>query len=141
MIENQPINRRAIIKEYHDTLDKMGIRTWAGFLEGDYWLRDEPGSDWGICRVCGKKQICAQYVGSHFRQNRTNFLEHQKAVDRYSAELKHMLNSILKKYGLRLKEGTDNTYYSRIWEDARLYTERLYGYWNEVVEQDKKEAK
>lgn len=137
----RPTDRKTIIKTYHATLDTMGIRTWAGFLEDDYWLRASPDSNWGTCTICGKT-IHARYIGSHFRQTRTNFLEHQKAVDRYSATLKHVLNSILRKHGLRLRDGTDQKIYAKIQETARLSTQWFLDWWNETVEPlEKKDEK
>ena len=133
-IQNHRVSNREIIREYHDTLDKLKLRTWAGFLEGKkYWIRDNPESNFGVCKICGQRNP-ASYVGSHFQQTGTKFNEHYEACKEYSLKLKEIFVSILKKHDLQMKENLDNTFYAYPWLSARLSTQHLLDYWNKTIE-------
>ena len=148
-------SERNILREYRATLDKMGIRTWAGFLDKDWWTREyykgdpvygngkyygkqEHNSANGTCNVCGHR-IDERYVGSHFRQCHTKLAEHQKAVRLYYDLLKRTLSSILKKYGYRLKENPEEGGLWSIWETARkCLRDGLYR-WDRAIEPIRKD--
>jgi hypothetical protein len=134
-------DRRVIIKEYHDTLDKLKLRKWAGFLESKkYWIRYEPDSNFGYCNICFQENVTDSYVGSHFQQTGTKFKEHYEACKEYSLTLKKIFEDILKKHDLEMRDNLENTFYAYPWLSARLYTQHLLNYWNETIEPLKKES-
>jgi len=130
-----------ILRAYRDKLadPKMGMLYWRTFLDGDYFdVKNDK------CLVCGKK-VKAQFCGSHFRQTNCRFKQHQLIVAGYDRLLRQVFESIIKKYGYRLKDSylkslkKENKHHRPIWEATRLTMRDGLYRWDDAVEKIKEE--
>ena len=118
-----------IIKEYRYALKEMGLFKWSDYLSD----REAYNCNTHQCLVCGQ-DVSPQYIGSHFQQTHTKLEEHQKWVSSFENRCKRIFESILKKYGLKLRESPER-FYDHIWRTARLYVGSAVRGFNKAVEE------